>query len=99
MTFAAGDESILSILYVGANNQLYYPSANITFNAFRAYFQIDESKLPSKHIALKFGSDDATGISTVETGDGSETIYNVAGMRMSKALKGVNIVNGKKILK
>ena len=96
VSFEAGDESIL---YVGASNKLYYPSAAVTMNAFRAYFQIDESKLPSKHIALKFGSDDATGISSVEAGNGNETIYNVAGMRMSKAQKGVNIVNGKKILK
>ena len=95
VTFEAGDESIL---YVGANNKLYYPNAEVTMNAFRAYFQVDETSI-SKHIALKFGSDDATGISTVEAGDGSETIYNVAGMHMSKALKGVNIVNGKKILK
>ncbi len=93
--FEAGNESIL---YVGANNKLYFPSAAVTMNAFRAYFQVDETSI-SKRIALKFGSDDATGISTVEAGDGSETIYNVAGMRMSKALKGVNIVNGKKILK
>lgn len=94
--FDAGDESIL---YVGANNKLYYPSAEVTMNAFRAYFKIDESKVQTKHIALKFGDDDATGISTVEAGDGSETIYNVAGQRLNKAQKGVNIVNGKKILK
>ncbi len=93
--FEANDESIL---YVGANNKLYYPNAEVTMNAFRAYFQVDGSSL-IKHFALKFSGDDATGISTVEAGDGSETIYNVAGQRLNKAQKGVNIVNGKKILK
>ena len=46
--------------------------------------------------------DDATGISLMEDGrsqmeDG--VIYNVAGQRISKMQKGINIVNGKKILK
>ena len=92
--FEAGDKNIL---YVGANNQLYYPNAEVTMNAFRAYFKLDDSSL-IKHFALKFSGDDATGISTVEAGNGNETIYNVAGMRLNKAQKGVNIVNGKKVL-
>ena len=46
--------------------------------------------------------DDATGISLMEDGrsqmeDG--VIYNLAGQRISKMQKGINIVNGKKILK
>ena len=46
--------------------------------------------------------DDATGISLMEDGrsqmeDG--VIYNVAGQRLQKMQKGINIVNGKKILK
>ncbi len=95
VTFTANDKSIL---YVGANNKLYYPNAEVTMNAFRAYFQVDGSSL-IKHFALKFSGDDATGISSVEAGNGNETIYNVAGQRLNKAQKGVNIVNGKKILK
>ena len=48
------------------------------------------------------GHDDATGISLMEDGrsqmeDGA--IYNLAGQRLDKMLKGINIVNGKKILK
>ena len=95
VTFEAGDESIL---YVGASNKLYYPSAEVTMNAFRAYFQVDDSSL-IKQFVLNFGDDDATGINSVEAGNGSETISNVAGQRLNKAQKGVNIVNGKKILK
>ena len=46
--------------------------------------------------------DDATGISLMEDGrsqmeDGA--IYNLAGQRLNKMQKGINIVNGKKILK
>ena len=48
-----------------------------------------------------FDDDDATGIDGIGNGQltiGNE-IYNVAGQRVSKMQKGVNIVNGKKILK
>lgn len=95
--FEAGDKNIL---YVGANNQLYYPSAEVTMNAFRAYFQVDDSSL-IKHFALKFSGDDATAIETIANGQQTTegAIYNVAGQRLNKAQKGVNIVNGKKILK
>ena len=45
--------------------------------------------------------DDATGIHTVETisAEGAEQIFNLAGQRIQKMQKGINIVNGKKILK
>ena len=50
--------------------------------------------------ALFFEGDDATGISNLNANlnvDGA--IYNVAGQRMSKMQKGINIVGGKKVLK
>ena len=43
--------------------------------------------------------DDATGISNVETFTEEGAIYNLAGQRLQKMQKGINIVNGKKILK
>ena len=45
--------------------------------------------------------DDATAIKTIDNGQLTTegVIYNVAGQRMSKMQKGINIVNGKKILK
>ena len=50
--------------------------------------------------AFYFNEDDATGIENVNVNDNAnETIYNVAGQRMSKMQKGINIINGKKILK
>ena len=42
--------------------------------------------------------DDATGINTIKNESEDGAIYNVAGQRMSKMQKGINIVNGKKIL-
>ncbi len=50
--------------------------------------------------AFFFNEDDATGIKAMVNGQKSmdNAIYNLAGQRMSKMQKGVNIVNGKKIL-
>lgn len=45
-----------------------------------------------------FGEDDATGISGI-VADENAVIYNLAGQRVSKAVKGINIINGKKVLK
>ncbi len=46
-----------------------------------------------------FDADDATGISGINVADENAVIYNVAGQRLSKAQKGINIINGKKVLK
>lgn len=46
-----------------------------------------------------FGEDDATGINNVEFAGENAPIYNVAGQRIGKMQKGINIVGGKKVLK
>ena len=47
-----------------------------------------------------FEPDDATGINSISDSNFSEgAIYNLAGQRISKMQKGINIVNNKKILK
>ena len=53
--------------------------------------------------AFYFNEEDATAIENVNVNDnlneGVEAIYNVAGQRVNKLQKGINIINGKKILK
>lgn len=50
--------------------------------------------------AFYFDGNDATGISNVDANvDANEVIYNIAGQRINKFQKGINIINGKKILK
>lgn len=47
-----------------------------------------------------FESGDATGISDIDANvDANAVIYNLSGQRIQKAQKGINIVNGKKLLK
>lgn len=64
---------------------------------FKAYY--DPGASVKEFVPFGFG--DATGIKAIENGqlaiDGVE-IYNIAGQRVSKLQRGVNIVNGKKVL-
>ena len=46
-----------------------------------------------------FDDEDATGINAIDNTVEDGAIYNVAGQRLQKMQKGINIVNGKKILK
>ena len=66
-----------------------------TINAFRAYLEA-----PASDVKAYFFSEDATGIKDLnDLKDSNDVIYNIAGQRLSKMQKGVNIVNGKKTLK
>lgn len=68
---------------------------NANLKGFRAYFTVDEA---SGIKALNLGiENDATGISSVDANE-SEVIYNIAGQRLKRVQKGINIVNGKKVL-
>ena len=50
--------------------------------------------------AFCFEGDNATGISNLSVNDNlNNAIYNVAGQRLGKMQKGINIVNGKKVLR
>ncbi|MBQ7527116.1 MAG: choice-of-anchor J domain-containing protein [Bacteroidaceae bacterium] len=68
--------------------------------AFEPYLYFDTSFDPSAYdkILLNAGDNDIiTGISSVKGGQ-DEVIYNVAGQRLNKKQRGINIVNGKKVL-
>ena len=72
-----------------------------TLGAHKAYIPAAAVGNGVKGFTIDF-DDDATGISLMEDGrsqmeDG--VIYNLAGQRISKMQKGINIVNGKKILR
>ena len=95
-----------SNLYLGSGNQLFWPSADKTIGAFRAYFRVDLSNTPSgvRAFSLHFGDeDDATGVVDVrrkmEEGR-SDGWYDLSGRKLSKkpTQKGVYIRNGKKII-
>lgn len=82
----------------------FYHWDGSTLKANRAYFEASKlSSTGAKGFALDF-EDDATGIDDVnanlnDSGNLNEAIYNLAGQRLNKMQKGINIINGKKILK
>lgn len=70
-----------------------YTGENVT--GFRSHIETESAGVKAFDIIF----DDATGIasSLAETEEG--TIFNVAGQRLQKVQKGINIINGKKILR
>ena len=92
------NDYILNVVNGGAG--FYKAGSFTTLGAHKAYIPAAVGN-GVKGFAIDF-DDDATGISLMEDGrsqmeDGA--IYNLAGQRLSKTQKGINIVNGKKILK
>ena len=78
----------------------FYLAESGTIAACKAYIELPGNTGPLVK-ALLFNAEDETAISNVNAnGNGNNAaIYNMAGQRISKLQKGVNIVNGKKILK
>lgn len=83
---------------------LQYYSSESTY-PFRAYFILTNenpfygSQTRSLRIAFDELEEGTTGISGVGNDANNNVIYNAQGLRMNKIQNGLNIVNGKKILK
>lgn len=82
----------------------FYPVGNsehtVTIPAGKAYLEYTGGSNGVKGFTFVFDDDDPTGISNLNVNDNlNEAIYNLAGQRLNKMQKGINIVNGKKILK
>ena len=76
----------------------FYLAESGTIPAGNAYLEVPEG---SDVKAFLFAIDNATAIQTIDNGQQTTegAIYNLAGQRLNKMHKGINIVNGKKILK
>ena len=92
-----------SVLFLGTQNKLYYPGTTPrTIGVCRGYFQlsgVNASEVKAYELSFE-DEDDPTSIKTVYTVQNlmNDAIYNLAGQRISKMQKGINIVNGKKII-
>ena len=75
----------------------FYLAETGTIQAGKAYLDVPGVDVK----AFFFAGEDATGISEIAKEEATENgaIYNLAGQRISKMQKGINIVNGKKVLK
>lgn len=82
--------------YVASAGMLWLVDSDLNSNPFRAYLHVDNSA-GVKSLGIAF--DDATAIDEVESVQGENAeVYNLAGQRLAAPHKGVNIVNGKKVL-
>ena len=104
-TTIAGD--VKSILFLGASNKLYHPSAeNQQMKGFRAYFQLkDEVASHVRAFRLDFGDGETTGIKAIDnfTISQSDNCYDLSGRKIVKSsngkmAKGVYIERGKKFV-
>ena len=105
-TFDAEDKSIL---LMGGENTLYYPTAGAGIGAQRAYFKIgDDGALLARRLTafnIDFGDDEATGIISLTPdpspkGEGSDYWYTLDGRRLNgkPSRAGVYINNGIKVV-
>ena len=95
-----------TVLFMGGENTLYYPNANMTINAFRAYFQLNDGYTAGEpassinSIVLNFGEE--TGLTPIPSprGEGSDLWYAIDGRKLSgkPTQKGIYINNGKKVV-
>jgi hypothetical protein len=88
--------TIMAGNYYISSNKLWKSNGEATIKGTRAYLQVKEET--SGDVKL-FIDDIETSISEINVVSENGVIYNLAGQRISKVQKGINIVNGKKILK
>ena len=94
-----------SILFLGAENKLYWPQSGASINACRAYFQITDPTVNVKEFRLNFnGTEDSeTSLSEALRVKGEESgWYDLSGRKVAKdqrpTAKGLYIKDGKKVM-
>ena len=85
--------------YVIKNNAICPAGEGVTIGANKAYINLTDVPTSSTMGSVKlFINSDADAICAINAESRNEAIYNVAGQRLQKVQKGVNIVGGKKII-
>ena len=100
--YIAFDTDDRSILYMGAENTLYWPKSGASIGAFRAYFQLTDPNINASAIVLNFGDGETTGIGSIDNGElriENDDWYSLDGRRLSgkPTAHGIYIHNGKKV--
>ena len=88
-------------LVLGNDDKLYYPTKNMSVNSCRGYFIIPGAAANAREMVLNFDDEMTTAIQTPKLNNGSkdsDTFFNLNGQRLSAPRKGLNIVNGKKVI-
>ena len=104
VSLTAGDKTIL---YLGSNNTLYYPSAEMTIGSCRAHFKlkgltVGDLVQGANSIVLDFGGE-TTGVALIDNGKrimDNDACYTIDGRRLNgkPTQKGIYINNGKRVV-
>ena len=97
------DGDYTNYVFAQKNGELgfYAVTDGSTLGAHKAYLPLPTAKLPSadSRVAYVFDGDDATEIQNIGQEDNVQhSIYNLNGQRQKGLKKGLNIVDGKKML-
>ena len=96
-----------TLLFMGADSKLYYPSAAMKIGAFRGYLRLkngltagDVANNGAKEIVLNFGGGEATGVNLIDADSTNDSWYTIDGRKLNEkpSIKGIYIRNGKKIV-
>lgn len=96
-----------SVLFLGADNTLYWPSEDMNIYSCRAYFKLGDGASNVSSMRLGFGDGSATAVELplMENGEGemeneADAWYDLAGRRLTDrpATPGIYIHSGKKIV-
>ena len=96
----AFDTDNSNILFMGAENTLYWPQSGASIGAFRAYFEIaDGASIKAFNLNLGDGTETGIDLSPAQ-GEGAPAVYDLNGRRLSgkPTQRGIYIVNGRKIV-
>ena len=93
VSYSTNDQNY--ILFNGEDGLGFYQADNNTVATNRAYIHIDGGE-GVKSFAINF--DDTDAIGAIKAVNDNADIFNLAGQRVSKAQKGIYIINGKKVL-
>ncbi|MBR1665570.1 MAG: hypothetical protein IJ699_05025 [Bacteroidaceae bacterium] len=81
------------------SNKFYYSTGKTNIKAFRGWFELGAVLNQETDFGVKMVIDGfETNVEGVSVKDAAGTIYDLSGRKVSKAGKGVYIVNGKKVL-
>ena len=88
-------DGTMYVLAQPEGEEVGFYQATGTIAAGKAYYQSTSGVK-----AFYFGNGDATSIQTIDNAQKTteDAIYNIAGQRLNKVQKGINIINGKKVL-
>lgn len=103
VTLTGGDKSVL---YLGADNTLYYPSEAMNIGTCRAYFKLNgitAGDIQQQAIVLNYGDGETTRIIPIDNGKliiDNDGWYTLDGVRLNAQpiQKGLYIHNGRKVV-